>query len=160
MNARRILSSCVSSLKKHPFKAWVLDQEWHTIYSYDKLKGSFFRWLAYGIQYKCGEIDYKRVNKRYLKIVNEIADACLVEPRIVDDNQGGFICSPRYRIVCKGVKGEKLKHGHYCLEFDELNDKLQRKIRRYEKWRNRFSHRKYRTSDIDLIDYVNVVVSS
>ena len=149
-------------IKKHPYMAWAIDlygckQE---IWDLTKVKHAFWKYHLERIRYWWAEVCYKRFNKRYLKLVEEIANEYLISPEIVDENQSGWKCFPRYFVRCKGVKGEDLKPGHYGLEFDkDLSPPLKKKASKYEKSLKKKINQPWRTCDIDLVGRLNFLVS-
>jgi len=140
-------------IKKHPYVAWDIDCGCkRDIWDLADVEHPFFGFYQERLRYWWAEVCYRRFNKKYLKLVSEIADEYLISPQIIDENKNGWETSPRYFIKCKGMKEEDLKPGHYGIEFDtELSPSLKKKALKYEKSLKRKINQPWRTYDIDPV---------
>lgn len=149
-------------IKKHPYRAWELDQSWHhEIWEWDDLKGCFKHyWQRWWQDSVCGPRIYKIMQKRYLKLLESITFICLVNPEIHDENTDDMECSPRYSVFCDGIRGEKVEEkGWYGLDFvEELEPWLLKKIDRYNRKWEKLRHKYFQLHDIELGDWIDVCV--
>lgn len=148
-------------IKKHPHKAWALDKGYEQeIWDLVRVKHPFWRHHFERVRYWWAEVCYKRFNKRYLKLLDEITNECLISPQIIDENKDGLMCSPRYLVKCKGMKDEDLEPGHYDIDIDEdLSPSLKKKALKYEKSLNRKINQPWRTHDINPFGRIGFIIS-
>lgn len=148
-------------IKKHPYRAWALDQSYpRDIWEWGTLHGCFKEyWKRWWNDSICYPRVYERLIKRYLKIVELITNTRLVDPKIIDHNEDGWVCSPRFHIVCNGAMGEELKPGNYIINFEEeLEDWLLKKIKRYNKKFAKYQKKYWQIHDIELGDVLGFTV--
>lgn len=141
-------------IKKHPYRAWALDQSYtHEIWEWGTLNGCFKEyWQGWWNDSVSWPRVHKKMTKRYLKLVKEIADTFLINPEIIDENTNGWEAYPRFHILCDGVKGEKLRKGkHYDIDLEnELNGRLLKKVKRYNKKSDKNDLKYTALSDVHL----------
>lgn len=120
-------------IKKHPYRAFKCDQTWtHDIWEWDLLNGCFADYWKQRFGDVLCPFLRERLAKKYYKIVKEIVDNRLINPKIIDEEKKGWCIIPRFHIICDGIKGEELKPGHYNIDFkEELDERLLKKIKRY-----------------------------
>lgn len=149
-------------IKKHPYRAWSLDQKGyqHQLWEWNSLDGCFKdywkRWWTDSIRYPR---IHEKLTKEYLKIVRSVTTLCLVHPKIIDENKNGWVCSPRFHVVCDNVMGEELKSGHYVIKFEEeLEGWLLKKIKRYNKKFAKYEKKFWGIHDVRLGDELSFTV--
>ena len=123
-------------IKKHPYRAWALDQTYQReAWEIEEVyKGCFVRFWKEMLGDHYHEYRHKKMTKQYLKLVKMIADICLDNYEIVDENVNGWVSSPRFEIKCDDVKGENLKPGLYNIDLkEELDEYLMKKVTKYNK---------------------------
>lgn len=142
-------------IKKHPYRAWALDQsyasdiwEWGTLDGC--LKEYWKRWWIDSVRYPRV---HEKLTREYLKIVRSVTTICLVNPKIIDSNEDGWACSPRFHIVCDDAMSEELQPGHYAIDFEkELNGWLLKKIKKYNKKYTKYEKKYWGVHDVELGD--------
>lgn len=148
-------------IKKHPYRAWALDQSYtRDIWEWGTLDGCFKeywkRWWNDSVRYPRV---HEKMTKRYLKIVGSITNICLVNPEIIDGNKDGWISSPRFHIVCDDATGEELEPGNYAIDFEkELEGWLLKKIERYNKKFDKYEKKYWGIHDVRLGDDLGFTV--
>lgn len=149
-------------IKKHPYRAWAYDNMGYVCGCWDYIPGlqAWGEYLAYKWQYEIREpMLYKRMQKKYLRLISQIVGLYLKDPEIKDMNHGDWEVTPRYSVFCKGKLGEKLEHGHYGLENKELGGKLQKRVDQYNRKVNKFIRKGYfKINDFWYGDYLPFVV--
>lgn len=148
-------------IKRHPYRAWKLDQTWTSkIWEWGDLDDAFVEFYkAKWEEWRFNHV-HERMRKRYLKLLNSICFICLENYEIVDGNIDGWVSSPRYDILCDGFTDEEVEGGrHYGMILeDEVEDWLMKKIRRYNKKMEKYEKRWWRFSDIALGEELLVTV--
>lgn len=141
-------------IKKHPYRAWAIDQTYaRDIWEWDDLKGCFSdyckMWWKYSV---LSPFLHEMLRKKYLKIVNQIFDELkLINTKVIDCNDGGWISYPRYMFTCEGQVGKKLESGNWEIIFeDDLSKKLLKRVQKYNKLHKKI--RKFCYSDVDDVD--------
>lgn len=128
-------------IKRHPYRAWMADTRYRgKIWNWELLNGCFVKyWKAWWELSVADPWVHKKAYKKYLKLVQRIVDSCLVNPRIKDNNEGGWRCSPRYEVVCDGfINDDVEKSGTYSIDFSEdLPPALHEEVRQYQKWHDK-----------------------
>lgn len=121
-------------IRKHPYVAWSYDVGCQRdCWKYKTGFEAFIEFWKYKMHLWKNDQINKMLTRKYKKLVEKIWKDKLIEPVIIDENQNGIHCFPRYRIVCKGVQGEKLKPGCYVLNLEEeIEEKLLKKARRFD----------------------------
>lgn len=149
-------------IKKHPYRAWALDQTWEKdIWEWDSLNGSFKvywkMWWKYSVF--CPFL-HKKLTKKYLKVIDRIFDEIgLINAKVIDCNEGGWISYPRYMFTCEGQDGEKLESGTWEISFKgDLSKKLFKRIQRYNKLQKRVRKICFEVEDVELGDSMTVRV--
>lgn len=149
-------------IKKHPYRAWKLDNTYvDQVWEWDDLNGAFKEYVKDWWRLSVREPHIqKKMTKRYLRILNEICCSLLDNYEIVDDNKDGWVCYPRYTVVCDGVIGEDLEKGRsYNIKLKaELPDWLMDWVDRYNNKFSRLSEKGYDLYDIHLGDYLPFVI--
>ena len=125
-------------IKKHPYRAWAIDQTWKCdIWEWDDLKG-------------CFRVYWKTWWKDETKLINA---------RVVDLNEGGWISYPRYMFTCEGQVGEKLEPGTWEISFEgDLSKKLFKRIQKYNKLQKRIRKICFEADDVELGDSMTIRV--
>lgn len=143
-------------IKKHPYRAWALDQTWERdIWEWDNLNGCFKvywkLWWKHSVLYP---FLHERLRKKYYKIIDQIFDeAKLINAKVIDCNEGGWISYPRYMFTCEGQVGEKLEPGSWEISFEgDLSKKLFKRIQRYNKLQKRIHKICFEVDDVELGD--------
>lgn len=150
----RFIDMC-SFIKKHPFRAWKVDQGYaKNIWEWDECKHAFIEYVREWWHESVRQPwIYSRMNKKYLEIVHELADRYLEQPEIVDNNSDGWACYPRYTIRGKRFKGEPtLAQGrHYSFPIREIGDyDMGTKVQKYNELFKKYDDKGYHIDDIDL----------
>lgn len=159
-NLKDLVEMC-RFIKKHPYRAWALDQSYtRDIWEWGTLNGALKK---YAKRWWTDTVRLPRVHekmtKRYLKIVESITNICLINAEIIDGNEDGWVCSPRFHIVCDGATSEELHPGHYVIYLKEQSpDWLLKKIDRYNKKMEKVSKKYWRIYDIELGDELEFTV--
>lgn len=121
-------------IKKHPYVAWKYDQSycsesWDYVTDWEA-RLDFWRTTA---QIWKRELDNKKFIRKYKKLARKICQGRLENWEIVDENQNGLTCWPRFFVSCDGFVGEKTEPGVYSLNLDfEVEEKLKKKIRKFD----------------------------
>ena len=143
-------------IKKHPYRAWAIDQTWKSdIWEWDNFNGCFRvyweMWWKHSVLYP---FLHERLRKKYYKIIDQIFDeAELINARMVDLNKGGWISYPRYMFTCEGQVGEKLEPGEWEISFEgDLSKKLFKRIQKYNKLQKRIRKVCFEVDDVELGD--------
>lgn len=143
-------------IKKHPYRAWALDQSYtRDIWEWGTLDGcSIDYWKAW---WECSVLHpflHERLRKKYYKIIDQIFNETkLINAKMVDLNEGGWISYPRYMFTCEGQVGEKLKPGYWEISFEgDLSKKLLKRIQRYNKLQKRIYKICFEVNDVELGD--------
>ncbi len=148
-------------VKKHPYRAWALDQSYsHDIWEWDDFDGAFKDYVKNWWRYTVREPRvHEKMTKRYLKLVESITNICLVNPEIVDCNKDGWVSSPRFHIVCDDAIAEELKSGNYSIDFKkELPYWLLKKVDRYNEKMGKLLKKYWRLHDVNLGEHLGFTV--
>ena len=154
-NMKFVMQVC-RFIKKHPYRAWAIDQTWkNDIWEWDDLKGCFrVYWKTWWKDSVLYPFLHERLRKKYYKIIDQIFDeAELINAKMVDLNKDGWISYPRYMFTCEGQVGEKLKPGEWEISFEgDLSKKLFKRIQKYNKLQKKIRKVCFEVDDVELGD--------
>lgn len=160
-NMKYVVQIC-RFIKKHPYRAWAIDQTYaRDIWEWDDLKGCFSdywkMWWKYSV---LSPFLHERLRKKYLKIIKQIFNELkLINTKVIDCNDNGWISYPRYMFTCEGQVGEKLEPGNWEIVFkDDLSEKLFKRVQKYNKRQKKIYKICFEADDVELGDYMTVRV--
>lgn len=142
-------------IRNHPYVAWSYDGGYpRDCWQYKTDWEARIEFWKYSLYLKKKERINKKINKKYKKLVNEICKDRLIDYVILDENHDGVYCFPRFKVVCRGVMGEKLKPGCYDLDLKtELDEKTLEKVRKFDKKLNT----KYKHQSLDIMPFEDMM---
>lgn len=149
-------------IKKHPYRAWALDQS-HTrdIWEWDTLDDAVKEYVkSWWEDLRFNQV-HERMRKRHLKLLESITNLYLKNPKIIDNNKGGWVSSPRYTVICDNFSDGDVEGGRsYGIPLKEelLGHGLFKKINQYNKKMKKYYDRWCSMSDIELGDELIVTV--
>lgn len=124
----------VSFIKKHPYVAWSYDigyerDCWNYVTGFEAFK----QYWKYRLDEHKKVKRNNKLNKKYLRLVKEVCDGCLINYKIIDECKNGVRCYPRYFVVCEGIVDEETEGGSYFVEVDKEEKKLVKKLEKFDK---------------------------
>ena len=124
----------------YPLDCWEYKTPWQARKEYYKYAFKYY-WRIPRIE--------KRFGKKFARLAKKISKGRLIDYAVIDKNVDGWVCYPRYEVVCKGFVDEEVKPGCYRMDFSEedINKRLLKKIARYDKKAKKA--RKKGASDVD-----------
>lgn len=125
-------------VKRHPYRAWgYVTSSGSDVALWAEHDGCFAEYWEYQIKYNwLYPKFYDYVCKQYCKIVSQIGDHYLVNPKLHDGNANGCKCTPRYELICDNFRDTPVKKkGFYHLFKIDFPVKLAKKVSAYQrKW--------------------------
>lgn len=147
-------------IKKHPLKAWYADGcYFHNLWAiYPRFL--FLKFVKERWRDDCYyQFRKNRLNKKYLRLLEKVCQALLIDYEIIDWNKDGAIHWPRWSIRAKDFKNEHIEEGRWVLSLDDIPSKLAKKCERFNEKLEKLN-RRYRpfTNDVSYINETDIVI--
>lgn len=123
----------IKFIRNHPYVAWCYDVGyirdcWDYVTGFEAFRRYWkHKWDSYRRKRTVA-----RYNAKYLGLVKQICEECLVNYRIIDGNKNGVRCFPRYTVICEGFVGEDVEKGYYEILSVDVDERLARKMEKYD----------------------------